>query len=158
MNFECPLCSWGYSDSRPEIAAGALAGVFGEGVMASIDAHRRKKNAGRALRDHFRGHRLEEWVKTITELRGVLRAVLVFHEVAPSEERTLEWAKLTGRDIPTARALCDTVREVLLRRICTCKPIETNLPSMQGMYMIAEECPVHGEGARTKYGASGGPG
>lgn len=76
----CPLCQWRYEIKPldPRLNADTLASVFGPGIMFQTALNRQTEETEKALREHFSGHKIEEWVRKVTEqaseierLRGV---------------------------------------------------------------------------------------
>lgn len=73
----CPLCPWTYA--IPPLPAGVdtgtLASVFGPGIMLQHAKNRQAEETEERLREHFRGHKLEEWVAKVTELQRANNAL-----------------------------------------------------------------------------------
>lgn len=72
---DCPLrtCEWQLRVPSPDVSPHALASVFGVGVMASVAYGRSVQQTEDALRAHFGAHKLEEWVREITNLKDEAR-------------------------------------------------------------------------------------
>jgi hypothetical protein len=60
--------------------AGTLAAVFGSGVFAAAAAWQRAHRLEDTLRDHFADHRLEEWVKALSQARDRENRVRGIHK------------------------------------------------------------------------------
>lgn len=99
----CPLdgCVWVLEVEEPNVPDGALAEVFGPGVVALTALNRHHQDVEAQLRDHFRGHQLADFLKTITRLNESLQ---VAHETAEHFGERL--AEATRRE---CTALCRDV-------------------------------------------------
>jgi hypothetical protein len=77
--YYCPMpgCRWEHAEPPPGLAEDArtLADVFGTGVFASIAVAERLEKTEAVLRDHLGSHKLEEWVKALTQANERLAAV-----------------------------------------------------------------------------------
>jgi hypothetical protein len=77
--YHCPMpgCTWEHAEPPPGLAEDArtLADVFGTGVFASIAIAQRLEKTEAVLRDHLGSHKLEEWVKALTEANEKLTAI-----------------------------------------------------------------------------------
>lgn len=84
----CPLvdCHWTLDATPPEVDPGALASVFGFGVFSAVAAHQHQYRVETELRAHFRGHSLEDFLRTITSLRQQRDEALRALEYAASGE------------------------------------------------------------------------
>ncbi len=67
---ECPICDWKHEAERPQVPAGALASVFGPGVMSAVAMQQHAWDIERALDAHFRTHSTVDWVKATVALRA----------------------------------------------------------------------------------------
>ena len=84
---QCPLdgCGWQHTEPDTKVSPDALAGVFGPGVMAAVALHQRAGRVESELRRHFEGHKIEDFLRTITRLNQVNgelhRAIAAMSEV-----------------------------------------------------------------------------
>lgn len=68
----------------------------------------------KTLRDNWNGYVVRVCEGAPDPLCDALRLVLLFHDGGPwTEERSAEWARITGGREATTRVLCDHVRSVL---------------------------------------------
>lgn len=70
---ECPICDWKHEAERPQVPAGALASVFGPGVMSAVAMQQHAQDIERALDAHFRTHSTVDWVRATARLRATIR-------------------------------------------------------------------------------------
>lgn len=72
----CPVldCPWSIDTTPPDIGDGALAGMFGWGVMAATHRHTVAIDNERKIEAHLKSHTVIEWVNTINALREALAA------------------------------------------------------------------------------------
>lgn len=69
IRIACPLCAW-YHTVPPLVAdTGALASVFGPGVMAQHALNEHQQRIEEALDAHLKTHTTVEWVKKVTSLK-----------------------------------------------------------------------------------------
>jgi hypothetical protein len=68
----CPLdgCEWVLDQPAPDVSEGALASVFGSGVMAAVARSRHAQDVEDTLRAHYRTHGAADFLRTITGLRA----------------------------------------------------------------------------------------
>jgi hypothetical protein len=71
---KCPICEWTHIVREVRANNETLAGVFGFGVLAAIDANRVAEETEDALQKHLSGHTLIEWVARVSELEAQIRA------------------------------------------------------------------------------------
>lgn len=73
----CPLdgCHWGHYERKIDMPSGALAEVFGFGVIAASAEHQHRQRVEDALRQHFDTHKTEDYLRTITRLKRELEAI-----------------------------------------------------------------------------------
>lgn len=69
----CPLdgCQWEHKEPSVPVPPETLAGVFGAGVMTAVAAEQRARRLEASLREHFEGHKPEDYLRTITRLNQV---------------------------------------------------------------------------------------
>ena len=67
---DCPLCDWHTDPEPPDVGPGALAGVFGVGVMQAVALNEHMQEVERELQAHLSTHSLAEWVRKVTEQQG----------------------------------------------------------------------------------------
>lgn len=106
--FPCPLlgCDWYHDEPAEHVPPGALAGVFGFGVMGAVAANQRAQRVEDAMRAHFDGHELVDFLRTITGLQNQV-AALEHDEPAGDDPWSLVrvlGAALTEQTRETARA------------------------------------------------------
>jgi hypothetical protein len=75
QQIKCPLCDWEMDATPPEVPYNALGEVFGLGVMAQVAYNEHVHKVERELRQHLSSHKLEEWVRKVTELTALLDVV-----------------------------------------------------------------------------------
>jgi hypothetical protein len=70
----CPLdgCDWGHYERKVTVPSGALAEVFGCGVIAANAEHQHRQRVEDALQRHFASHKTEDYLRTITRLKREL--------------------------------------------------------------------------------------
>lgn len=70
----CPLdrCEWTHLEPSPVVTEGALANLFGPGVMAAVAKTQFHERLERALEQHFATHKPEDYLRTITRLQAAL--------------------------------------------------------------------------------------
>lgn len=70
----CPLdgCHWAHAEPVVNVPPEVLAGVFGAGVMTAAALHQHMRRVEDALRGHFEGHKIEDFLRTITRLQQQL--------------------------------------------------------------------------------------
>jgi hypothetical protein len=68
----CPLCPWQHDATPPDVSSGALASVFGYGVMSAIAFNEHLQKTEKALLDHLGSHSIVEWVRQVSELEAEL--------------------------------------------------------------------------------------
>jgi hypothetical protein len=68
----CPVddCVWTHLETMPVMPEGALANVFGPGVMAMQARNTLRERVEHALREHHKIHEVQDYLSTITRLRG----------------------------------------------------------------------------------------
>lgn len=73
---KCPVldCAWEIDTTPPDIGDGALADVFGWGVMAATHRHTVAIDNERKAEAHLKSHTVIEWVNTVNSLREALAA------------------------------------------------------------------------------------
>lgn len=67
---KCLLCDWEIEPPRPQYAPG-VAAALGVPVDALASIHQRQnmRRLENDLRQHFTGHKVEEWVQALREAR-----------------------------------------------------------------------------------------
>lgn len=70
----CPVedCGWEHVETSPLVPEGALAEVFGQGVMALQARNQHAEKCERILQQHHAGHSVADYLRTITRLRQAL--------------------------------------------------------------------------------------
>jgi hypothetical protein len=70
----CPLdgCGWLHREEIPDVAEGTLAHVFGPGVMSVVAKTQHHERLEQLLENHFTSHKTEDYLRTITRLKGEL--------------------------------------------------------------------------------------
>lgn len=70
----CPVddCGWAHLETMPVVPSGALAQVFGPGVVAVVARNQFHQRIEDVLSAHFATHQAEDYLRTITRLKGEL--------------------------------------------------------------------------------------
>lgn len=85
----CPVddCNWRADAQPPEVGPGALADVFGPGVMAAVARNNFHRDLEERLDRHLQSHSVLEWVRTVGRLERELTAAQVREGMAIIRQR-----------------------------------------------------------------------
>ena len=85
--FRCPLCAWSYAVPENAVPSGALAAVFGAGVLRSIRSQQLDDETEAALAAHFRTHTTAQFLTRICALESLVgRVTLALTEKLPIDD------------------------------------------------------------------------
>lgn len=81
VRFDCPIetCGWSETFDDTPLQDGVLGGVFGFGIMESIDRNRREEKREKVLRVHFESHAVTDWIGEINRLKRELERERTAH-------------------------------------------------------------------------------
>lgn len=65
--WHCPICEFTHGEVFGTISDGALASVFGPGVMAAVADAQKRQRIEDAMAAHLKTHELVEWLQAITD-------------------------------------------------------------------------------------------